>query len=270
MKITCDYCGFTYEDTLENCPSCGAPNPTHKGVTVDSPKTIEELRQWYRDRNLPPEEVTRFFIGTNYTEPRAFGIYFDENTGNYVVYKNKATGVRAIRYEGKDEAYAVNELCMKLKEEILHQKSLQPQSAQSYKRFWISWCAVFFITLFFIGTVFFSLLYLGKHNGYYDFNGTIWYKDYSTWYRYDDDNTVSYYDDGDYWSKSPTAPSEYAEDTVDIYYMGSEYENAFSDSYTSFTDVTSSNTWQDVHESDYDWDSGSSWDSGGTDWSSDW
>ena len=29
------------------------------------PTTIEELKQWYAARHLPPEEVTRFFIGKN-------------------------------------------------------------------------------------------------------------------------------------------------------------------------------------------------------------
>ena len=39
------------------------------------PKTIEKLKQWYKDMNLPHEPVTRFFIGKNVTYKRAFGIY---------------------------------------------------------------------------------------------------------------------------------------------------------------------------------------------------
>ena len=38
------------------------------------PKTIEELKQWYIDRNLPAERVTRFFIGKDYKGSKAFGI----------------------------------------------------------------------------------------------------------------------------------------------------------------------------------------------------
>lgn len=53
------------------------------------PKTIEELKQWYIDRNLPPESVTRFFIGSNYKGAKAFGIYKDDITDKIVVYKNK-------------------------------------------------------------------------------------------------------------------------------------------------------------------------------------
>lgn len=124
MEKICDYCGVKYDDGLSVCPSCGAPNNfVRHGDGV--PRTIEELKQWYKDANLPPEETTRFFIGRNYIERCAFGIYKDENTGDFIVYKNKDTGVRAIRYQGKDEAYAVNELYLRLKEEITNQKAHQ-------------------------------------------------------------------------------------------------------------------------------------------------
>ena len=43
----------------------------------------------------------------------------------FIVYKNKADGTRAVRYKGTDEAYAVNELYLKLKDEILNQKAHQ-------------------------------------------------------------------------------------------------------------------------------------------------
>lgn len=89
---------------------------------VNETKTIEELKQWYIDAHLPPENITRFFIGKNCKEKKAFGIYKDTNTGHFVVYKNKANGVRAIRYEGFDEAFAVNELYLRLKQEIANQK----------------------------------------------------------------------------------------------------------------------------------------------------
>lgn len=124
MKKVCDYCGSGYDDGLDSCPHCGAPNNfIRRGTGV--PRTIEELKQWYKDANLPPEETTRFFIGRNYTEKRAFGIYKDESTGDFIVYKNKDNGQRAIRYQGKDEAYAVNELYLRLKEEITNQKAHQ-------------------------------------------------------------------------------------------------------------------------------------------------
>lgn len=122
MKIKCDFCGGSFNDTMEHCPNCGATNAGVVRTTASQPLTIEELQKWYSDRGLPPYEKTRFFIGENHRGPKAFGIYKDEKTGNFVVYKNKADGSRAVRYEGTDEAYAVNELFMRLKEEIIQQK----------------------------------------------------------------------------------------------------------------------------------------------------
>lgn len=30
------------------------------------PKTIEELKIWYKEHNLPDEKITRFFIGKKF------------------------------------------------------------------------------------------------------------------------------------------------------------------------------------------------------------
>ena len=133
MQIKCDYCGSLFDETLEKCPNCGASNVDVNRSVYDQPKTIENLKNWYSARRLPPYETTRFFIGIDYKGPRAFGIYKDENSGKFIVYKNKDDGSRAVRYEGTDEAYAVNELYMRLKSEILEQKErnihLNQQSA---------------------------------------------------------------------------------------------------------------------------------------------
>ena len=120
-RVKCEWCGNYVDETEQNCPHCDGVNSAYMRTASDTPKTIETLQQWYKDRNLPPEDVTRFFIGKDIKEPRAFGIYRDGE--NVVVYKNKDDGSRAIRYQGTDEAYAVNEIYMKLKEEILRQKS---------------------------------------------------------------------------------------------------------------------------------------------------
>ena len=129
MELKCEYCGAFLSDTDEKCPNCGAINRHHKRVADHTPKTIEELKKWYEDRHLPPYETTRFFIGIDYKAPKAFGIY--EENGNFIVYKNKADGSRAVRYKGRDEAYAVNELYLKLKSEILNQKAHQGSSSSS-------------------------------------------------------------------------------------------------------------------------------------------
>ena len=117
MEIKCEYCGSIIKETDEKCPYCGATNQAVKRTADHTPKTIEELQQWYQASRI---ELTRFFIGINYTQPKAFGIYREGQ--NVIVYKNKANGERAIRYQGTDEASAVNELYLKLKEEILNQK----------------------------------------------------------------------------------------------------------------------------------------------------
>lgn len=120
-QVKCEYCGAFIEETADKCPNCGAVNANFKRIVSDTPRTIEELQDWYRARNLPDENITRFFIGKDIKEPKAFGIYKDGS--NYIVYKNKADGSRAVRYQGTDEAYAVNEIYLKLKSEILKQKS---------------------------------------------------------------------------------------------------------------------------------------------------
>jgi len=129
MEFKCDYCGGNFDDRLEKCPHCGAVNNNIKRTAGGTPKTIEELAQWYKDHNLPPYEKTRFFIGVDYKKPRAFGIYKDGS--EYVVYKNKDNGERAFRYRGNDEGYAVNELYLKLKSEILNQKARNTSSHHS-------------------------------------------------------------------------------------------------------------------------------------------
>ena len=120
MEVKCEYCDAMISDRAAHCPNCGAPNEHIKRMTAKTPQTIEQLESWYAARKLPPYESTRFFIGINYLKPRAFGIYRDGE--DVVVYKNKDNGERSVRYRGTDEAYAVNEIYLKLKSEILAQK----------------------------------------------------------------------------------------------------------------------------------------------------
>ena len=122
MNIKCDYCGGMVDEKSISCPHCGAMLSGVNRMADKTPKTIEELKKWYTDHNLPPEDVTRFFIGKDMGCAKAFGIYQD-SAGDFVVYKNKANGERAVRYKGADEAYAVNELYQRLKAEIADQKS---------------------------------------------------------------------------------------------------------------------------------------------------
>ena len=206
MKVKCSYCGSYISDTEEKCPNCKAPNENLKRVGNEVPTTIEELKKWYEDHNLPPEETTRFFIGKDIKEARAFGIYQDEKTKNFVVYKNKDTGARAVRYEGKDEAYAVNELYLKLKEEILHQKTMNDarrtmNTSEAFKKNQKSTLRIVIIFIVFclcmnlFPVVLFSAYSLSNYKkGYYNSNDTIYYlydrcskfnQEKCEWYRYD-------------------------------------------------------------------------------------
>ena len=72
MEIKCEYCGSMIPENVEQCPYCGASNNSIKRTADGTPKTIAELAKWYEDRHLPPYEITRFFIGIDYRQPRAF------------------------------------------------------------------------------------------------------------------------------------------------------------------------------------------------------
>ena len=114
-KHICEYCGAPLRTEDQVCPNCGAPNPfcqpqekpeEAKQYSVYYPQTIRDLQIYCSERGMPLEKM-RFFVGQDFQEPRAFGIYQDD--GEFVVYKNKADGSRAVRYRGKDEAHAVSE-----------------------------------------------------------------------------------------------------------------------------------------------------------------
>lgn len=215
----------------------------------ETPRTIEELRAWYVAHNLPPEDVTRFFIGRDVREPRAFGVYRDGDS--FVVYKNKDDGSRAVRYHGPDEAYAVNELYLRLRQEIANQKGLngekRPVDKKKERRGMIVALAIFLAAVL-------ALLYLDSFDpddGYYNYGDRWYYYGGSSWYVYADD-----------WI--PYDAEEELEDNCDDYYMGDSYSDAYDVPDFSLTEYYSTT------DSDSSWDSSDSWDSGSTDWSSDW
>ncbi|MBO4899660.1 MAG: hypothetical protein J5509_05160 [Lachnospiraceae bacterium] len=268
MKIKCDYCDNTYEDTLPQCPYCEAPNPSHKQVQ-GQPRTIAELQQWYVARNLPPYEVTRFFIGENHQGPRAFGIYQDPQNGQFVVYKNKNDGSRAVRYQGTDEEYAVNELYQRLKEEIVHQKAGQSakNAGPTKKQKTIGKVGLVLLTGFLVGGVALSAL-SHDHDGYYNYNNVTYYNYGNTWYYYDD-----YYEDW-YRTDSYDPDVNSITESYDDYYVSEEWNSGMNatdwDDTIYYSQTHSSSDYDSDSDSDWDWDSGSDWDSGGTDWDSDW
>lgn len=201
-----------------------------------------------------PLEKMRFFINEDRREPRCFGIYQDEYTGHWVVYKNKADGSRAVRYSGPDEAYAAQEIWAKINSEIELRRAKaasaakKPTKAQKIRN-----AAVIALIVAGIGLYAYHE-YKKPHRGYYVYDDNIlYYQDY-VWYYFDD-----YFDE---WERYD-APSD-----------GDWYEDAwYGDSYP-FEEQGDAFLYSDYYEEPSQNDSDSSifdsWDSFDTDWDSDW
>lgn len=244
MKIKCDYCGAFIEDTDEKCEFCGAVNSHLVRSATGIPKTIEELKAFAKDKNLPLQDM-RFFLGEDYKGPKAFGIYYDPSSENYVVYKNKSDGTRAVRYEGKDESYAVNEIYQKMKSEMLNQRAMNvsgssPSSGSSGSSGSSSSGGSgggFKKIIFYALMAFFGLCMLtncgmcGSSSSSGSSNGT---------------NSGGYYSD-----------------------YGSSDDSSWLDDLFDSNNSSSGSSWDSDWDSDWDW-GGSDWDSGGSDWDSDW
>lgn len=256
--------------------------------TYDSqsiPQTIEELKVWYIDHNLPHENVTRFYIGKNYYQAKAFGIYKDGD--EYIVYKNKADGSRTIRYQGPDESYAVNEIFLKLKERIAEQKALNRERVAGYDYYDYDYTprnvknsvrsGPTLVTIWTYVTIIGFVLILiwaisgsreAKRRGYYLYEGHQYYYLDGDWYFYSD-----YADE---WSEV-RAPYELRENYED-YFESNAYNSyygvsdfTYTDYYNDWLDESSYNSdWDNDNDYDYDWDSYDSWDSDYGDWDSDW
>ena len=281
MQIKCEYCGAYISEKDETCSHCGAVNASFKRSTDGTPKTIEELKAWYMEKNLPPEETTRFFIGKNYKGARAFGIY--EENGEYIVYKNKNDGTRAVRYKGKDEAYAVNELYLRLKSEILNQKAHNINNSKNNSNDQskllkkldkiIGIVTAFGIGIGFLLTAFFFIKgevdsvkdrpYAGN---YYSYNNDVYYCGsyvYDNCYLYD-------YVEKDYL---PVESPQQMYDDIQSYRY--EEDELWDNGIERFEDTEMGQYVESLNESsdsdsDYSWDSSDSWDSDSSDWDSDW
>ena len=256
----CAYCGATLLSTDEVCPQCGAPNPNYQAPKEEEhqifqPRTIEELKQYCAERNMPLLRM-RFFIGDDFREPKAFGIY--EENGRYIVYKNKADGTRAIRYQGEDEEYAVNEIFEKLLDEC-HSRGIYPDGKPE-EGVRIAKQRNVFKNIFLIASIVMMLTFglfsffdkSHKNDGYYQFgNGTVYY-------HYGDD---WFYDSADYGWIETDAPS-YQGDASE-YFLGEDYTSDWG-----VSDFRQSQIYEEMHSSessDY-----SDWDTSDTDWDSDW
>ena len=242
MKIKCEYCGTFIDDTNLICDICGANNDKVKRVSNGVPKTIEELKIFCKEHNLPLNDM-RFFIGVDYKETRAFGIYKDENSGNFIVYKNKDDGSRFIRYEGKDEVYAVNEIYLKIKDEIVKQKEYRKNKSNNNVKTttFTSYDNKNGESVSYQTT---KTTSEGSGLGYIIMTIVLLIMICQCCCSFDVGNVVE-----------------------DVVYETTGLEFDFSDNYS---ESSSSSSWNDDWDDDYSWDSSSSWDSGSTDWSSDW
>ncbi|MBD5534942.1 MAG: hypothetical protein HDQ99_04685 [Lachnospiraceae bacterium] len=130
MKVKCEFCDNYFEDTEQGCPYCGGANTAvgNYRFVNGAPKTIEELKQWTEQYNVPLAEM-RVCIGDNDHNPKSIGIY-RENT-DVIIYKNESDGTRVIRYQGSDEAYAVNEVYLGIREMMVRESSVKRTQGNS-------------------------------------------------------------------------------------------------------------------------------------------
>ena len=269
MKQTCDYCDSIIKDTDEVCPNCGAPNSHVVRLANGLPKTIDELKAYAEAHNLPLKQM-RFFIGENCKEPKAFGIY--EENGVFTVYKNKADGTRSVRYSGRDEAYAVNELYQKMHSEIQLRKNKKaanhPTSSSSSTP---SGCAANIIKSSLIWIIIGIIILIiaitgnscgkGPSRGYYTYDNDVYYYQHGDWYGFDDN---------DGWI--PVVPVSGLTDSYGDYFNGTGYQsgNGYSD-FSNSSYYHDDSYWNSDDDWDDDsWDNDTDWDSGDTDWDSDW
>ena len=259
----------------------------------DCPKTIDELKLWYFNNNLPPAETTRFFIGVNYLEPKAFGIYKEEETGNFIVYKNKDDGSRATRYKGPDEAHAVKELYDRLKQEVLAQKNNdedddddeeeeeekttkktskssnssneEKSNSGEYKSTLDEPKKSNIGGLIIIGAIIALIVFLftgltGKpKKGYYNFENNYYYYQSNVWYKYETS-----------WVKLDAKPEALDKDNK-TYFINSEYNSSFG--IQRFEDsiyYVAPKEENEVNNTNTNWTSNESWNSNSTNTSSDW
>ena len=289
MKTFCDYCGSVIDDTIEKCPNRGAVNVHIQRSGDQIPKTIEELQAFAQEKGIPLEKM-RFFIGVDYKEPRAFGIYKEPSTGNCVVYKNKADGSGAIRYQCTDEAYAVNEIYQKMRAELLERKQADldkgrtsntyasPKPAQRKKRSGCANAMMWAIVISLVAIFGFSFIVMAINDaktpkkGYYDYKGTPYYYTGGAWYTPDDDGN---------WTRDYNTPDRLEENYND-YFEARDYSNLDSDyaddieeyqteadsnyNYDNDNDSCNDSNW-DNNDWDYEYDS---YDWGDSDWDSDW
>lgn len=270
MAKYCEYCGLSLAPEDRICPNCGAPAPEAEqspDKRPGIPGTIAELKAFARAHGMPLEQM-RFFLGRNESSPRAFGIYQDR-AGDFIVYKNKNDGTRAIRYRGPDEAAAVREIYRKLQDEVTLRRgggrtvypTASSPSVRSQGKRGLNLSVVILIVIGALVLFFSSRFSKEPNRGYY---------------LYDD--VYYYYQDSDWFYYSRSMENWVAAGEVDEPLQKNPNKYFSSQNYLSDYDVESFSSSPYYEGDDADWDSNDnawdydydSWDAGDTDWDSDW
>ncbi len=281
----CNHCGKPLPDDAAVCPYCGEALTENIRLTK-IPETIEELQAFCAAHKMPLDAM-RFFIGEDFRGARAFGIFKRED-GTCVVYKNKADGSRAVRYEGPDEKHAVREIYEKIKSETDLRRGVSAASApargagapadddEPMKPWQIAagGLLVFWKPIVIVLAAVLLFRWIGNtpDRGYYRYRDDTYYYQNHGWYLY---NALS-----NDWEQTYDVP-EALEKDYDDYYQSETYDSGYA--LSDFTDSgyyeEDTGFFSDLFDSDssyddYDWDSGddswSGWDSSDTDWDSDW
>ena len=237
-------------------------------------KTLNDLFRFVSDHNLDTDKM-RFMLGGDTYEPRYFGIYYDENTGLWIVYKNKSDGSRFIRYRGYSEEEAVNIIFDKMKEEMNLRK--RNTARKNHRDIYSSVKRDMVITYtLVIAIIVFTICYIGikrlnrphvYSHGYYLVDDTYYYHYNDDWYYYDNGwliygDDVDDLDDYTYYGLT----YDFDDSFYDTDYFDEDYDD-YIDYYDNYDNNYDDNdSWDD----DDDWDSWDSWDSSDTDWDSDW
>lgn len=62
MLKKCEYCDSYYDDTLPECPNCGAINKNVRRTNNETPHTIEELQAFFAAKHIDEEIKSDFSL----------------------------------------------------------------------------------------------------------------------------------------------------------------------------------------------------------------
>ena len=108
------------EETADKCPFCGATNNAVKRTADKTPKQSPNYSSGIRTDTCRRMRQQDFLLASIIRNQKHL-VFIRMATSS--LYTKQGKRRTCIRYQGTDEAYAVNELYLKLKSEILNQKA---------------------------------------------------------------------------------------------------------------------------------------------------